>query len=139
MRPFTPEMPLLRGHHSGERLKNLEAICTPERAFRCTLRMRHHSQDVPPLAADTGNVVERSIRISLRRNLSRRRAVPEYDSIVALEFSQCALVAEVIAFHVADGNTQHLALPACIGKWRIAVFNPHMDRLADVFQTGVAH
>src|SRR3569832_849047 len=104
MPALTPEMPLLRCHYSGERLKNLEPVRTSERVFGSSLGMRHHSQDVSSLVADTGYIVERSDRIGFRGNLSRRRAVPKHDSVVALEFSQCALVTEEIALHVSDGN-----------------------------------
>ena len=48
-------------------------------------------------------------------------------------------VAEIISFHVADGNLQDLAFAQQVGEWTIGGFDAQMNLLADVFQAGVAH
>jgi hypothetical protein len=40
---------------------------------------------------------------------------------------------------VADGNPEHLALFACIGEGSVSVFYSQIDKLADVFESRIAH
>src|SRR4051812_42119123 len=49
-----------RGHH---RFEQDETVSAAERALTGALRMRHEADDIPALAADAGDVVQRSIRI----------------------------------------------------------------------------
>src|SRR5437763_11915414 len=101
--------------------------------------MRPHSQSVSPRAADASDVVYRSIRIRFRGNLSRRCTVTEHDAIIAAKFRQRAVIAEVISFHVADGNAQHFAFATGVSERRVSVFDPDMDGIADVYIHGVAY
>src|SRR5438093_676252 len=68
------------GHGSGlfsdqnpgpnQRLKNSNAICAAECSFTRALGMRHHSENIASRTTDTGNIVQRSIRIGLGSDLA---------------------------------------------------------------------
>src|ERR1700733_2000067 len=51
----------------------------------------------------------------------------------------CGLVAEIISFHVANGNGQDFFLRTRVGKRSSNILHSHLHRFADVLQTGVAH
>src|SRR5258708_37084990 len=101
--------------------------------------MGHHAEDVASRAADAGDIFQRSIRIRSRCDLALRVRVAEDDAVVAVQFGKRRLIAKIIAFHVADGYGQHFALAARIRKRSVVVFDSYLHRLADIFQSDVAH
>src|SRR6185437_13908749 len=88
-------------------------------------------------AANAGDVVERSIGICLRRDLSIKRRIAEYNAMIAPELRQSVRIAKVIAFHVPNRDFQHFAFPAGVGEWRVGALNSQVDWFADVFQPGI--
>src|SRR5712692_8087665 len=101
--------------------------------------MGHHAEHVASGAADAGNIFQRSVGVGFRCDFALRVRVAEDDTVVALQISECGLIAKIIAFHVADGDGQHFASAAGVGKRRVVVFDSYVHRLADIFQTDVAH
>ena len=49
------------------------------------------------------------------------------------------VIAEVVAFHVADRNFEHFALGQLLGVRRVGALDANVDGLADVLQSSVAH
>src|SRR5205823_10578096 len=72
-------------------------------------------------------------------NLAMSSAIAEHDAVYLIPSRQRLLVAKVIAFHVADGNAQHLALRAGTRERRVGALHAHVHKFADVFQPGIAH
>src|SRR5258708_40241827 len=101
--------------------------------------MRHHPHYVATRTADAGNIVERPVRVRLGRYFTLLIAVAKHDAVVALQLRERALVAEIIAFHVTDGNAQYFTLPAGVGEERVRILNSNMHRLTNILQPGVAH
>src|SRR6202051_333510 len=95
-----------------QRLKNLDAIYPAKFRLGCALRMRHHPKHVTPLVADARNVFQRSVRIRFSCDLPLRIAIAEDNTVVAFQFRECRVIAKIIAFHVPDRNSKHLALSA---------------------------
>ena len=65
--------------------------------------------------------------------------VAEGDAVVALEGCERRFVTEVVAFHVTDGDLEHLASGQCAGEGRVGRLGAQMHLLADVFESGIAH
>src|ERR1700722_1482339 len=125
-------------HRPHHRLKNLHPIRAPQLRLRGPFRMRHHPHYISSRTANARNIVQRSIGIRRRRSLSVEASVPEHNAILAAQFVQRRRIAEVVPFHVADRNGEHLAFAAGIGEWRVDVFHPQLHQLANVFQPHVA-
>src|ERR1700730_1602048 len=125
---------LVRRQHSGpyrspnQRLEYPEAV--PAAKFRLTgaLRMRHHSQNIASRAANAGNIVERPIRIRPRRNLSRRIAIAKNNSLVAVKLGERRPVAEIIAIHVSNRDSQNVSDAAGVAESRVRILHPHLNR-----------
>ena len=58
---------------------------------------------------------------------------------VPLQLGERRRIAEIVAFHVADGDGQHFALRTGVGEGRFGVLHAHLHRLANVLQADVAH
>src|ERR1700732_1783030 len=101
--------------------------------------MRHHAQHIPARTADPRDVVQRSVRIGFRRNLTGSRTVTKHDSPVAAQLVEGSIVAEVITLHVADMNGQYFPLTAGTGERGFRVLHPYLDRFADIFQAYIPH
>src|SRR5208282_2346961 len=117
----------------------LEAIGAAEFGLSRAFGMRHHAQHIASRAADSGDILKRPVGIRFRCDFALRIRVAENNAVVAFQFSECRLIAKIIAFHVADGDGQHFALAAGVGKRSLIVFDSHLHRLADIFQSDVAH
>src|SRR5258708_32409135 len=100
--------------------------------------MRHHAQHVAAFAANARDIVERSVGVGVGGDLTFGRGVAEDHAVLAPECIEGGRVAEVIAFHVTDGNLQHFAFLQVAGERRVGTFHPQMDLLADVLQSRVA-
>jgi hypothetical protein len=73
------------------------------------------------------------------RDLAGGRGVAEGDAVFGFERAQGLGVAEVVAFHVADGDLQHFAGGEQVGEGAVGGFDAEVDLLADVLEAGVAH
>src|SRR5882724_12342081 len=91
-------------HGSDHGLEDLESLRAPQFRLAGTFRMRHHPQHIPARTADSSDVVQRSVGIGLGSNLARREAITKHNLLVALEVGESCLVAEIVAFHVSDGD-----------------------------------
>src|SRR6185312_16241147 len=76
--------------------------------------------------------------MSFQRDLALRRGITKDDAPLAFELGQSSRIAEVIAFHVADGNLEHLTHATGIGEGSIRALNAQLYRLADVLESGIA-
>src|SRR5579862_2198648 len=126
-------------HGSDHGLEDLEPLDATQFGFAGALRMRHHPQNVAARTADSSDVIQRSVGVGFRRNLTRRGAITEHNLLVALQLRESCLVAEIVAFHMPDGNGQDFALMARPGKRSLRVFHPYLNRFADVFQSYIPH
>ena len=101
--------------------------------------MRHHAQNVAAGAADSGNILKGPVGIRFGGDFSFRVAIAENDSPVAAQLGQRRIVADIIAVHMSDGNAKDVALARCVGEGRFGILDANMHRLANVFQSRVAH
>src|SRR5581483_5368475 len=117
----------LAGHEGGyHRLEYLDSVGAAEFRLGRTLRVGHHADNVSARAADPGDVIERAIGIRRRGHFARWQAIPKHDAVVSLQLLQRGGIAEVISFHVADRNSQHLSPGAGVRKGGIRVLHPHL-------------
>src|SRR6266568_2280545 len=132
---------LFSDQNSGrnQRLENSNAIGAPERGFTRPLGMRHHSENIASRTADTGNIVQRSIRIGLGGDLAGFITVAKDNAIIPAEFGKRSTIAKIVAFHVADRNAQHVTFAGCIRVRRVSVFHADVDRFAYVLKPSVTH
>ncbi len=126
-------------HRRHQRVEDLRAVGHAQLRRGRALGMRHHAQDIPSFAADSGDVLERAVRIGFGGDFAVRRRIAEDDAVLVLQFGQSGLVAEVVAFHVADRDLQHFAFGELLREGSVGAFNANMHRLADVLQSRVAH
>jgi len=101
--------------------------------------MGHHAEHIASGAADARDIFERSIGIRFGCDFALRVRVAEDDAVIAFQFGESRLIAKIIAFHVANGDGQHFAFAARVRERRLVVFDSHLHRLADIFQSDVAH
>ena len=83
-------------------MENFHSICAAEFGFGGSFGMRHHTYYVAAGAADAGNIIQRTVRIGGRRNLTCRGCVAEHDAIFSMQCIQSLLVAEIVSLHVTD-------------------------------------
>jgi hypothetical protein len=100
--------------------------------------MGHQAENVSPGAADAGDVVEGAVRIGRERNRAAGGCVAENDAVFTMQLVESSLIAEVISLHVADRDGQNFSLRAGVGERRGCVFGSNVNRLADIFQAGIA-
>ena len=81
--------------------------------------------------ADTGDAVERPVRIGTLRDVALCSAVPENDTPFALEFGEGVRIAEVIPLAVRDWHTQNLLFTAGRCERRIRALYPNVNVLAN--------
>src|SRR5450755_2546859 len=137
--PKSTEYRLFYRHGSDHGLEDLEPLNAAQLRLAGAFRMRHHPQHVPARTADSSDVIQRSVGIGLGGKLASRGTITEHNLLVALQLSESCLVAEIVAFHVSDGNGQDFALVAGIGEGSFRVFHPNLDGFADVFQPHIPH
>src|SRR5215471_15525408 len=130
---------LLRHQRRYQRVEHLYAIGHAEFRFAGAFRMRHHTEHIALRVADSGDVLDGAVGIRFGCNVTAGRRVTEDNAVLVLQFRQRLLIAEVIAFHVADGNFKYLALGQLLRERRIRILDPNVHRLADVLQSGIAH
>src|SRR5262249_43443272 len=79
-----------------QRLENLHSIRAAKRWFACPLRMRHHPEHISSWAADARYIIQRSVRVRLRRDLSRFIAIAEHNPVIAPQFREGRFIAKVV-------------------------------------------
>ena len=125
--------------HLNHRRKDTPSICRSQQLLARPVRMRHHSQHIPSLIQNPGNVVERPVWIGLPSNFALLRCVPESDPIFCREAFQRLRIAIVIPFHVSDRDLEHRALCQLIRKRAVRRLHAQLHLLADVFEPCIAH
>src|SRR5258708_423997 len=138
-RPKLHRLAMAPTHGADHRVENLYAVDADKLGFGRAFRMRHHANYIAARVADAGDIVQRSVGIGSRRNFATRGRIAKHHAIVAVQFIQRSLIAEVVPFHVADGNGQYFSLRTSVGEWSRRILHSHLHRLANVFQSGVAH
>jgi hypothetical protein len=101
--------------------------------------MRHHSEDVALLIEDAGDVAKGSVWIGLWRHITGGSAVAKGDAVFgfeALEFLRCA---EVITFHMANGDLKDVSPGKLAGEGAVGGFDADVDLLANVLEACIAH
>jgi len=110
-----------------------------ERTIAALRAFRHQPGDSARLVANSGDSLERAIRIGFLRDLAIGSGVTEDDAVLAVHPRQRLPIAVVVAFHVSDGNLQYLALLQIVRKRRAGALNPQMYLLAHILQSSIAH
>ena len=106
-------------HRHG--LEDLEAVSGAEQSFARSLGMRHHAEHVAAFVQMPAMFSSDPLGLASGVISPAACAVAEDDAVVALQFPAW-LVAEVVAFHVADGNLQNLASREALVKG-VSVFS----------------
>src|SRR5580704_1518327 len=117
--------------------ENNQTIGGPKRSFHRAFRMRHQSHHIALAIAETGNIRERTIRISGSIIAAIRRGVTENNLIVPLQISKRGLIAEITAPDMRDGHFQNLPARSREGKRRAHALHAHMHLLAKKSQSGI--
>src|ERR1700722_17756155 len=102
------------GHCPDHGMENFHSIGAAEFGLGRSFGMRHHANYVTAWAANSGNIVERTVRIRRRRNLTFRGGVAEHDAILSTQAIQGVLIAEIVSFHMSDGDRQYFPWRTCI-------------------------
>src|SRR5689334_14737307 len=92
---------------SRKRAKDVAAVAGPKQVLTSALRVRHQTQNVAFAVTNSGNVVTRAIRIGGVSDRAVLFAITKYDAVLALQFGDRRVVADVVAFGVRDRNAQH--------------------------------
>ena len=85
---------------SSHRLEDDQAVGRPHQRLGGALGVRHHAHHVALAVEDAGDVAQRAVGVI---------EVAEGDAVFGFELVERALVGEVAAFAVGDGQAQHLA------------------------------
>ena len=101
----------------------------PISGSRGALGVRHHAHHVALAVQDAGDVAQRAVGIV---------DVAEGDAVFGFEFVERALVGEVAAFAVGDGQAQDLAFLRRAGEGRIGGLDAQAQLAADELQAAVA-
>ncbi len=114
------------------RLQKRPAVIAAMGGFDQVFRMRHHAQHIAARIDDTGNVVDRSVRVGAF-------GIAEHDLAFAFETLQRFGVGEIIAVVMRDRAADDLArlVTACERRVGVGYFELHFA--ADEFQRGIAH
>jgi len=99
----------------------------------------HHAEDISLFIEDAGYILERPVGVCFRTDFASGRGVAEGYAVFGFERVKVIRGAEVVAFHVADGNLQDFTLYELVGEGAVCGFDAEMDLLADVLEAGVAH
>jgi hypothetical protein len=70
--------------------------------------MRHQAGDIALFVADTGDIVERTVRIGDIGGFSLRIDIAPEDLVVDLEFAESFLIGKVASFTMSDGKAEQL-------------------------------
>src|ERR1700733_1356165 len=123
--------------------QNHQAVGGAERQFRGALRMRHQADNVAFAVAETCDCSERAIGIGVEivgaGVASVGVDVTENDLLVAFEFGECGRVAEVVAFHVRDGDFEDLSGSRRASERRSRIFDPDVNLPAQKAQPLISH
>ncbi len=111
-------------------MKNYEAVARSHQRLGGILRVRHQPHHIAAFVQNARDVAQGAIRIF---------QIAQHDAIFGFQLIERALIGDVAAFAVRDGNQQALALVGFGGKRRISGFHPQRHVLADEFQTAIAH
>ena len=79
----------------------------------------YFAENGPFAVTDSGNIIERAVRVRVVGNRAPVVAVPEDNLPVLLQPGQCCRVGVIIAVVVGNGNRQELAFAARRGKRRV--------------------
>src|ERR1700674_2833153 len=99
--------------------------------------MRHHADDVAGLVADCGDRVYRSVGIRGHVGTAIRIRVPQNHLTAGLERLQQLWRREVVAFAMADGNTEHLTHAGGARERRVGLLHSKVYVLAAVLQATI--
>jgi hypothetical protein len=100
--------------------------------------MRHHPEDITSFIADAGNVIQRAVGIGRRGYVAFRCRITEYDAVLLSQLGVSSLIAEVIPFHVSDGNFQDFSLFQIVRKGSVSGFHAKVHLLADVLESSIS-
>src|SRR4029077_20541335 len=87
--------------------KYFGAVSGAEQRLTRAVGMRHHAQHVASFIADAGDIIEGAVSMRVRRDAPIGLGIAENYPVLTFQRLQGLRVTIVIAFHVADGNTQH--------------------------------
>src|SRR5258708_24554384 len=89
--------------------EQLESVSAAKLGFRASLGVGHHAEHVAALVDDSGDVVQRAVRVGAGHYASTRIAVTKNHLTVLLEARQHGRLGEVAALTVPDRHSNDLA------------------------------
>src|ERR1044071_23542 len=100
--------PLLDGASGRNRRKYLETVFTAEKLVGGILRVRHEAEDIACLVTNTGDILQRSVRVRRSGRLSFAVHVTEQNLTVLPQAFEGGSIRKVASFTVLYGHTQYL-------------------------------
>jgi hypothetical protein len=101
--------------------------------------MRHQAENVPPLIAHTGDVIQRAIGISRRRSPPLGIDITKQDLMVLAQPLQSCRVGVVTTLAVLDREFEQLSFFSLAGKRRVRFFDSKHYLLANKLKPGISH
>jgi len=89
--------------------------------------MGHEAKDIAGLVADTGNPIDRTVRIHLGLGASVERRIAEDDPPLIPELSQSLGIRPIRSIRVRDGQCENLSGHIAGRKRRIGPLDPNTD------------
>ena len=151
VRPCRSRTSSVDGHRAAAALENApsltdfttetrsdQAVGAADSQLAGALGMRHQSDDVAVLAAESGDVVDRSVRVGLRGDSAFGRRIAEDDLTILLEPLDDVGLGVVVPFAVRDWNPQQLSRTTGRRERRVRLFHLDDDVLALELHAAVA-
>ena len=101
--------------------------------------MGHEAEDIPAVAADAGDVLERTVRVGLRRDIPRGITIADQDLVVGIELLQGLRIGKVVPLAMGDRDVQNLSLMEHGGEGSVRVLDTQVKALAAEEKSVVAH
>src|SRR5581483_8426710 len=104
---------------ANQALENQTSIGASQQRLAGPLRMRHKAADIAAFVADTGDVVQRAVRIRVVRQFAGRAHVAPQDLVVRLQPRDGFGVSKITALAMRDWDSQQLAVGNRAGERRV--------------------
>jgi len=122
----------------NQALENETTVFAAQERLAGSFRVRHEAGHVAAFVADAGDVLQRTVGVSVVVQFALRVAVLPKDLVVGLHLHQRIAVGEVTAFPVSNGHVQQLTLGNLRSEWRIARHGLEENVLAAKLERAVA-
>src|ERR1041384_1840241 len=127
------------GASGSDGQKQLSAIVAAQERAASIFRMRHQTKDVSRLAADSGDVFDRTVWIGAGRGLAFGVNVAEQYLPVFSQALEGLRIGIVATLAVLDWHAQELPFFETRRERRVGFFDSQMNRLADKPKPAIAY